>query len=129
MPCGTIGVTVCSELDELAAIMKEINSQYAFDSSLRNSVQKLDGYSPTLFFDFGDYVDKLCQSPALLAKFKEQLERAAPRNLQKHTATYYSMSMGENRIYAYSGLTVSDPSIDSEVMAEKNGTSWYKATH
>ena len=53
-PCGTIGVTDCSELDNLAAIMKEINQRYTFNEELTGELQRLDGYTPTIFFDYGD---------------------------------------------------------------------------
>ena len=51
-PCGTIAVTDCSELDNLATIMKEINHRYTFDPSLTSSLQRLDGYYPVIFFDY-----------------------------------------------------------------------------
>lgn len=36
--------------------MKEINHRYTFDPSLTSSLQRLDGYYPVIFFDYGDYV-------------------------------------------------------------------------
>lgn len=77
-PCGTIGVTDCSELDNLAAIMKEINQRYTFNEELTGELQRLDGYTPTIFFDYGDYVSKLCSDPDLLEQFNEQLKRTVP---------------------------------------------------
>lgn len=126
---GTIGVTVCSELAPLAAIMKEINAACTFDTSLRNSIQRLDGYTPVIFFDYADYVAKLCKArPDLLAKFNAQLERAVPNRYRKHTDYFYSASSGKMKINTYSGITVSDPSI-SFLAATKAETAWYKATH
>lgn len=129
MPCGTIGVTVCSELDLLADVMKEINAKCTFDTSLRNSVQRLDGYSPVLFFDYGDYVAKLCKdAPNLQAKFEAQLERTVPSKYRKHTDYFYSMSAGKVKINTYSAITTSAPSINSQA-ATLPETAWYKATH
>lgn len=129
MPCGTIGITVCSEVDRLAAVMKEINAQCTFDPSLRNSIQRLDGYSPVLFFDYGDYVAKLCSTaPDLLAKFEAQLERTAPPQYRKHTDYFYTMSSGKIKIKTYSGITTSDPSINSDASTLPQ-TAWYRATH
>lgn len=91
-PCGTIGVTDCSELEPLAQIMKEINSRYEFDETKINSIQKLDGYSPILFFDYGDYVTKLCSDTDLLNQFREQLQRTVP--YKSNTETYYSRFIG-----------------------------------
>lgn len=126
MPCGTIGVTDCSELDNLASIMKQINPQYTFDTSLTNSLQRLDGYSPTIFFDYGDYVAKLCKDSELLEQFNEQLERTVP--FKRNTDYYYSMSSGKAKINTYSGITISDPSTNSKTLSKKE-TAWYKATH
>lgn len=126
MPCGTIGVTDCSELDNLASIMKQINQQYTFDTSLTNSLQRLDGYSPTIFFDYGDYVAKLCKDSELLEQFNEQLERTVP--FKRNTDYYYSMSSGKAKINTYSGITISDPSTNSKTSSKKE-TAWYKATH
>lgn len=128
MPCGTIGVTDCSELEPLVQIMKEINSRYKFNEADINSIQTLDGYSPTLFFDLGDYVAKLCGSDTdLLNQFQQQLQRTVP--YKRHTDTYYTMNgRRQIKINAFSGVTVSDPSMNS--LAEtKTETAWYKATH
>lgn len=126
-PCGTIGITKCSELDNLATIMKEINQKYIFDSSLINQIQRMDGYTPVIFFDYGDYVVNLCSDKDLLQRFEDQLERTVP--YKKHTDTYYSMSVrGQVKINAYSGVTVSDPSL-STLARLKTQTAWYKATH
>lgn len=128
MPCGTIGVTDCSELAPLVQIMKEINNRYRFDETEISSIQTLDGYSPTLFFDLGDYVAKLCSDTDLLNQFQQQLQRTVP--YKRHTDTYYTMTPRgrQIKINAFSGVTVSDPSLNS--LAEtKNETAWYKATH
>ena len=45
MPCGTLSVTDCSELDEMAALMRYINQTYEFDETKISSLQRLDGYS------------------------------------------------------------------------------------
>ena len=128
MPCGTIGVTVCSEVENMATIMKEINSRYQFDVSKVNRVQRLDGYTPIIFFDFADYVAKLCPDNVLLDRFYTQLERTVPSMYSMHTKTYYSMSRGQVNIDTYSGVTISDPSQNAKAKT-KTETAWYRATH
>lgn len=128
MPCGTIAVTVCSELEPLAAIMKEINDKYTFDYSLLNSLQKLDGYSPVIFFDYGDYVSNLCADKDLLKNFNHQLERTVPSDYMKYTDYFYTMSKGKIKIETFSGITISDPSIHPDA-SSKEKTAWYEATH
>ena len=126
MPCGTIAVTDCAELDHLAAIMKDINSQYTFDTTLTGSLQRLDGYSPVIFFDCGDYVSKLCSNQELLAQFNEQLNRTVP--FKRNTDYFYSISRGKVKIETFSGITISDPSTN-DLASAKEKTAWYAATH
>jgi len=128
MPCGTIAATDCSELDRLASIMKIINQQHTFDIALADSVQTMDGYSPPIFFDYGDYVTKLCTNSNLLAQFEDQLNRAIPPQDRMHTPTYYTMSKGQVKINSFSGITISDLSTNALAVA-KTETNWYKATH
>lgn len=126
-PHGTIGVTKCSELDKLAEIMNEINKNYTFDSSKLGDIQKMDGYTPVIFFDFGDYVSKLCPENELLVQFRNQLDHTVP--YKKHTEKYYSMINGQKiPITTFSGITVSDPSTH-HLTSTKKETAWYKATH
>ena len=92
MPCGTLAVTDCSELDNMAAIMKSINDRYVFDDSLQGELQGLDGYTPVIFYDFADYILTLCSDPVLTARFREQLERLVP--YKPHTSKFYSRAKG-----------------------------------
>lgn len=128
-PCGTIGLTDCREVGRLAEIMREINRRFTFDTQMLNSIQRMDGYSPVIFFDYGDYVAKLCGDPGLLAEFEAQLERTVPERYRLHTPRFYSRSMGEIEVRTYSGVTVSDPSINTKAARNKTETAWYKATH
>lgn len=130
-PYGTISVTVCSELDALADVMHRINERYTFTTTEANlrHLQYLDGYSPVCFFDMGDYVHQLCNDTALLAEFEEQLERTVPSAWHRHTPSFYSMSNGVNPIRTYSGITISDPSINSKTVQAKQETEWWQATH
>lgn len=129
MPCGTIATTVTSELDSLATLMREINTHHTWDSQLDKQVQRLDGYSPSLFYDLGDYVSHLCTDSLLLTRFNEQLERAVPITSRAYTPTYYSMYTGRQvRINRFCGLTISDPSTH-HLATPKAETNWYKATH
>lgn len=126
MPCGTIGVTVCSELDNMALVMRNINMRYSFDNSKINSIQRLDGYTPVIFFDYGDYVSKLCDDDELLNQFHEQFQKTVIHGMA--TKSYYSMSKGQVYLNAYSGITISDPSLNIKA-STKAETAWYKATH
>jgi hypothetical protein len=91
-------------------------------------LQKLDGYTPTIFYDLGDYVDHLAQGDySLLRQFDEQLDRTVIYKV--HTSSYYAAAAGGKLpIATYSGLTISDPST-SKRAAAKTTTDWYLATH
>ncbi len=130
-PYGTISVTVCSEVEALADVMRRINERYTFPATEANlrRLQYLDGYSPVCFFDMGDYVRQLCKDEALLAEFEEQLERTVPSAWHRHTPMFYSMSNGTNPIRTYSGITTSDPSIHAKTLQTKQETEWWRATH
>ena len=89
----------------------------------------MDGYTQTIFFDFGDYVSNLCQEDGyLLSIFNEQLKSLVP--YKANTDTYYSMlNNRQTLIKTFSGLTISDPTENSDVIGEQTKTSWYRATH
>lgn len=124
---GTIAVTKSSELDALAEVAKRINAAYEFDTSLLGDLQRMDGYSPILFYDYGDYVAHLCSDQSLLQAFNEQLEKAVP--YKANTARYYSGISGKSYpIQSYSGITTSEPSKNS-LAASVTATAWHKATH
>lgn len=126
MPCGTLSVVNCDELESLAAIMKEINDGYYFDVSYADYLQCLDGYSPSIFYDLGDYVDHLCADETLLNRFRLQLSHVVPYSV--HTEYFYSMNRGQVLIEKFSGITISDPSAN-ELASGKTLTDWYVATH
>ncbi|MCD8290942.1 MAG: clostripain-related cysteine peptidase, partial [Prevotella sp.] len=129
-PCGTIGVTDCSETENMAYIMKNINTMYPDGLSDTDDIQILDGYTPTIFFDFGDYVAHLCQDASLLSTFNAELAKLVP--YKANTATYYSEYTDKQKdITAFSGLTISDPSQSTyySVIEAKTQTAWYYATH
>jgi hypothetical protein len=128
-PYGTIGITKCSELDNLATVMKEINGRFPLDDTFQpGNLQRMDGYTPVIFFDYGDYAGKLCTDKDLLDRFKAQLERTVPSQYRRHTPFYYSMGKGAIKINTYSGTTISDPSTNPKAV-KKTETAWYKATH
>lgn len=127
-PCGTIGVTDCSQIEPMAQLMKRINAAYPDGLESVGSIQKLDGITPTVFFDFGDYVRHLVDDDALISEFDAQLALLVP--YKSCTNTYYSEITGRQRdINAFSGLTISDPSLNESILSGKRKTSWYKATH
>ncbi len=126
-PFGTLAVIDCGELDGLAALMKCINQKYTFDTTFLDSIQRMDGYNPVLFYDYGDYVKALCgQDSDCFAQFTQQINRVVPYKV--HTESFYSATYGVIPIKNYSGITTSEPSTNSEAQTY-NQTQWYKDTH
>lgn len=130
MPCGTLSVTDLSQLDNMAEIMRQINAEYTFDDTQRGNLQNLDGYTPTIFYDFGDYVKQMLDqnnaSQSLLAEFEARLDALVPYKV--HTDEFYTATKGPLKIYRYSGITTSDPSVSPKAV-DKTNTPWYHATH
>lgn len=124
-PYGTIGVIDCKEVANMANLMQEINSNDKFTPNA-NNVQSMDGYTPVIFFDFGDYVNNSCNDSNDLDRFNSQLKKLVPYS--EYTKYYYSMSSGAKIIEHYSGMAISDPSFNYSA-GKKTKTAWYMATH
>ncbi|MDE6335776.1 MAG: Clostripain family protein, partial [Muribaculaceae bacterium] len=130
VPCGTLSVTDLSCIEDMASLMKDINTSYAFDDYQREQLQNLDGYTPTIFYDFGDYVDHLLQQnnapESTMEEFEMRLSRLVP--FKTNTEDFYTATRGKIKINTYSGITTSDPSVSLRA-TDKNNTKWYYATH
>lgn len=131
MPFGAIGVTDCSYAAQMADIMKGINATHTLDSSKLDKIQDLDAahFEPTVYFDFGDYVRNLCgDDSGTYEQFKQVLAKLVP--YKACTKRIYSYS-GRKAIAvdAFSGITISDPSVNEKVIETKKATNWWKVTH
>lgn len=128
-PYATIAVTDCSQLDAIASLMRQINDAADVEADA-DGVQVFDGYSPSLFYDLGDYVRHICHDETLLAAFRQQMAAAVP--YKDNTPYYFTSLVGVNgavrKITEFSGLTVSDPSLNPYAN-DKRTTAWWKATH
>lgn len=130
-PYGTISVTDCREIETTAQLMRQINTAYPEGVETTDGLQPLDGLKNTIFFDLGDYVEKLCKDETLAAAFWQQLDRLVPykRNTEYFYSIYKREDKGTTKINAFSGLTISDPSINSTVNGLIEQTNWHAATH
>ena len=131
-PYGTISVIDCSQVEAMVDIMKEINASTSLSTITESNIQSMDGYTPSIFYDMGDYVRKLAQNePLLLAKFNSQLDRLVPE--KRHTDAYYTSlrTAGFNiiPIQSYSGITISDPSTNQTVTNSLDSNRYYQTTH
>lgn len=130
-PYGTIGVTDCRYMDEMAAMMKYINTRHTFDTNRLNNVQDLDGetFTPTIFFDFDDYVRNLCTNDnSTYEQFYALLQRLVPYKANTNYIFSGNMQIA-TKVNHFSGITISDPSTRSEIKESKKHTNWWIQTH
>lgn len=127
--CGAVAVTVCSELPRLAEIVRRINAACpVYTPDPAHPLQRCEYiYTPTRFYDLGDYIRVLCDDAQLLAEFEQQLARTLPERYRFHTEHFYSS--GQRPIDTFSGISTSDPSTSAFVTPYLSGTAWYRATH
>ena len=127
-PYATVAVIDCSQLDNLATLVREANlASTTDDATIRSDIQVMDGYSPTIFFDLGHYLSLKCSDATLRQVIEAQLALTVP--VQGHTPRFYSaLKGGSTAISHYSGLTTSEPSAN-RLAATVDETDWYKATH
>ena len=137
-PYGNIGVTDCSKVEEVAARMKTINAATANNAKLIDwkDIQRLDGYEKTIFFDMGDYVNKLCNTPETQSMAREMQTALAQLVPYKSTTKYIYTALEQLNtqtifVNAYCGITISDPTQSDfeNALTTKRETSWWKATH
>ena len=131
MPYGTIAVTDLGYTEEMASFMKSINITHTFDLDKIDDVQDLDvaHFDPTVYFDLGSYLRVLCgDDAATYTKAANLLKKLVP--YKGTTGMIYSNAGRKSlKLKEYSGLTVSDPSINAKAVETKKQTAWWNATH
>ena len=113
-------------MDEMVAMMKYINTKHTFDTDRLNNVQDLDGetFTPTIFFDFDDYVRNLCTNDNnTYEQFNAVLQRLVPYKANTNYI-FSGNTQRETKVNHFSGITISDPSIRSEIKESKKYTNW-----
>lgn len=123
---GTVALFDCAQLDGLAQAMKRVNNADKKEYK-QSSIQTYEGLSPHVFFDLGDYVDKMCADEEAKSAFNAQLNRTV---LSKYTLdSFWSQygTWGKYRINVFTGMSTSAPSPLYRSAYEQ--TAWYKATH
>ena len=130
MPYGTFSAIDCRQMDELATAMREINSKYKLSDEAFHGIQVLDGFYDPIFFDMGDYLEKLCTGLVDYSYIVTLMESAVCSKCS--TSQIYSFLYNSPIVIdvnTFSGITISDPSINSVALDGKEKTSWWKATH
>ena len=130
---ATLSVIDCSQMDEMAAIVKLLHQRGTDSLVVRSKLQPLDGYDMyrygyNIFYDFADYYRCLSTDTLLLSQFEHQL--AALVLAEAHTASYNSVYFPINYmrpLRVSSGVSCSAPCTEYFQLWQE--TNWYKATH
>jgi hypothetical protein len=112
---ATVSVVKTSELEALATIFREIVGQ-SHDTDVEDieAIQSFGYGSQKIYFDLGDYIQKL--SPSRYGEFKTVLSQCIM--YKKNTPSYYSAGTSTAQaIHAFSGLSLYVP---QEPYAEAN---------
>ena len=123
---GTVALFDCAQLDGLAQAMKRVNNADKKEYK-QSSIQTYEGLSPHVFFDLGDYVDKMCADEEAKSAFNAQLNRTV---LSKYTLdSFLSMygTSGKYKVNVFTGMNTSAPSPLYRSAYEQ--TAWFKATN
>ncbi len=140
-PYGSLSAIKCGDaIKQMASVMKDINTTYTFDQSKLSSVQYLDGYDNNVFFDLESYVDQLGVTAPLSTNFKTALDNLVPYKVYtQYIYTAYSNDYRTDtdlknpyntfKVNTFSGITISDPTLNKTVVESKKNTAWWQATH
>lgn len=140
-PYGSLSAIKCGDaIKKMASVMKDINTTYTFDQSKLNDVQYLDGYHVHVFYDLEAYYDQLGALPPLSANFKTALDNLVPYKVcTQYIYTVYPNDYRTDtdpkkpyntfKVNTFSGITISDPTLNKTVVESKKNTAWWQATH
>lgn len=123
---GCIALTVCSELEALAAALHDIHlgATQAVDAT---TLQSYDGMRTHQFYDLEEYALALTADDALGQAFVRRMERCFPPAGRFRTAQFYSTYNNRmNDIRYYSGATTYAPA--ETYRQEWQQTAWHAAT-
>ena len=134
-PYATIGVINTQYIQPMAQLMRQVNATCTWNTANNYQLQDLDGsyFSPTVYFDFGSYARALFGSNlALYSQYRALMAQLVP--YKGNTEKIYNASGTITRVNEFSGITISDPSVNTgqygyHVATLKMQTAWWAASH
>ena len=134
-PYATIGVINTQYIQPMAQLMRQVNATCTWNTANNYLLQDLDGsyFSPTVYFDFGSYARALFGSNlALYSQYRVLMAQLVP--YKGNTAYIYNASGTKTLVNEFSGITISDPSVNTgqygyHVATLKMQTAWWAASH
>ena len=134
-PYATIGVINTQYIQPMAQLMRQVNATCTWSTANNYQLQDLDGsfFTPTVYFDFGSYARALFGSNlALYSQYRALMAQLVP--YKGNTAYIYNASGTKTLVNEFSGITISDPSVNAgqygyHVATLKMQTAWWAASH
>ena len=134
-PYATIGVINTQYIQSMAQLMRQVNATCTWNTVNNYQLQDLDGsyFSPTVYFDFGSYARSLFGSNlALYSQYQALMAQLIP--YKGNTAYIYNANGTKTLVNEFSGITISDPSVNTgqygyHVATLKMQTAWWAASH
>lgn len=125
---GCIALTVCSELEPLAEAYRRLVAGPTVEVD-RAQLQYYEGLSEHLFYDMGQYAERLSADASLLDEFRRRFDAAFPESCRLHTPYFYTAFGSDHFVDVdyYSGVTISEPARRNTDLNRE--TEWYRATH
>lgn len=110
-PCGTLSVTACAWLEELASFTGQMQACHPQTTST-SSLQVYDAYLSPIFYDYADYMRHLGLDDTQLQQLDNLMSKVVPYSTA--TASYYCEKTRRTYpIRSYCGLTTSAPSTNA----------------
>lgn len=131
---GTICITKCSEIEDIANCMKQLN-EVATPSSFSNpdaiGIQRMDYASQGIFYDLLSYAEVLASTAEGTEALLEAVHNAIAKATVSAKHSGFFLAKGDHcyPITSYCGITTSDPSKNEDIVRYKQNTAWWKATH
>ena len=134
-PYATIGVINTQYIQPMVQLMRQVNATCTWNTANNYQLQDLDGsyFSPTVYFDFGSYARALFGSNlALYSQYQALMAQLVP--YKGNTEKIYNASGTKTLVNEFSGITISDPSVNTgqygyHVATLKMQTAWWAASH
>ncbi len=133
-PFGALSVTDCRKTERAAQLMRTLNSMLA-DADISPSdlsPQVLDGFDSHVFFDMKDYTDRALAALGTPEPLASQFEILYSDMIVAHSSTprIYSLFIpGSFPVATNCGLTISDPTVNSQAAPYLSSTPFWIATH
>lgn len=126
---GSLSVIDCSKVDDMVAIVQDINNTCLNPDGELNMVQKMDGISPTMFFDMQDYMDKFCTDKAKLERLSAKIKQLVVHTRTTEYAFTAFTSSNLIKIDTFCGIATSQPTRNADALEKLKSSAWWTATH